>query len=125
MTKSDTIKRESTKVQKGAMIEALIKSLGVVTSACRLVQISRETHYRWMKKDKKYKTSVEDIENIAIDFVETKLHKQIEKGDTTAVIFFLKTKGKARGYVERSEVTGKDGSPLITTITTKVIRNEP
>lgn len=32
--------------------------------------------------------------------------------DASAVIFFLKTKGKHRGYVERSELTGKDGAPI-------------
>jgi hypothetical protein len=33
--------------------------------------------------------------------------------DTSAVIFFLKTRGKKRGYVERNEVTGKDGTPVV------------
>ena len=27
-------------------------------------------------------------------------------------MFYLKTKGKHRGYVERNETTGKDGGPL-------------
>jgi hypothetical protein len=113
MTKNDTIKRQRTKVQKAAMIEALIKSLGIVTTACRQVDISRETHYRWYRRDKKYKTSVDDIEDIALDFAESKLHKQIEKEDTAATIFYLKTKGKRRGYIERQELTGADGSSLI------------
>ena len=39
-----------------------------------------------------------------MDFVESKLHKQIKDDNTTATIFYLKTKGKKRGYVERREV---------------------
>ena len=96
MTKTDTHKK--------VLIAALEKSLGVVTTACKSVDISRDTHYRWLKEDDEYRQAVEDIENVALDFAESKLHKQIEKGDTTATIFFLKTKGKRRGYIERSEV---------------------
>ncbi len=95
-TKQDT--------QKAAMIEALEKSLGVVTSASRNVGISRNTHYTWMKQDDVYKESVEDIENIALDFAESQLHKQIKEGNTSGTIFYLKTKGKRRGYVERTEI---------------------
>jgi len=44
-----------------------------------------------------------DIENIALDFAESQLHKQIKEGNSTSTIFYLKTKGKKRGYIERQE----------------------
>jgi len=91
-------------ITKKAMLQALEKSLGVVTSACKSVGISRETHYRWMKEDEMYRDSVKELENVAIDFAETQLHKQISGGNPTATIFYLKTKGKSRGYVERQEI---------------------
>jgi len=90
---------------KKAMVDALEKSLGVVTTACKSVGIDRGTHYNWLKADEEYAERVKSIEDIAIDFAESKLHKQIEKGDTTATIFYLKTKGKNRGYIERQEIT--------------------
>lgn len=86
------------------MLEALEKSLGVVTSACKAVGIARQTHYEWYKEDEGYRSSVDSISDIAIDFAETQLHSQIKKGSTAATIFYLKTKGKGRGYVERQEV---------------------
>ena len=90
--------------QKAAMIEALEKSLGIVTSACNSVGISRNTHYTWLTQDDIYKEAVEEIENRALDFAESQLHKQIKEGNTSGTIFYLKTKGKKRGYIERTEV---------------------
>ena len=97
-------------ITKKAMLEALEKSLGIVTSACKSVDISRETHYRWLREDAEYKAAVEALSDVALDFAESQLHKQIKDGNSTATIFFLKTKGKKRGYVERQELdvsTGK------------------
>ena len=91
-------------IKKGAMIESLEQSLGVVTTACKVVGISRETHYRWMKEDEEYRKKVEGLIDVALDFAESQLHKQIRDGNSTATIFFLKTKGKNRGYIERQEI---------------------
>lgn len=117
VTKSD--------ITKKAMIEALKKSLGIVSTACQSVDISRQTHYRWLSEDPEYKSQCEDIAEDAIDFVESKLHEKIDgitiqtynaKGDPviyeqapsdTAIIFYLKTKAKKRGYIERQEVDQK------------------
>lgn len=104
--------RISTKTQKKAMIQALEATLGVVTAACMECGIERKTHYRWLQADPKYKEAVEEIQNIALDFAETKLHQQIRSNNTTATIFYLKTKGKQRGYIERTELTGPDGKEL-------------
>lgn len=95
MTKKD--------IHKKAMIEALEKSLGIVTTACKSVGIARNTHYDWLKDDEDYKSQVLAIEDMTIDFAESHLHKKIKGGDTTATIFYLKTKGKKRGYIERME----------------------
>ena len=92
-----------TDIHKKAMIEALEKSLGIVTTACKAVGIARQTHYEWMKEDEAYKSSVDDIADIAIDFAESQLHKQIQSGEVSSTIFYLKTKGKKRGYVEKTE----------------------
>jgi hypothetical protein len=102
-------------IQKKAMIEALEKSLGVVTTACKTVGIARSTHYEWYASDEKYKKAVDDIADIALDFAESQLHKQIQNGEVSSTIFYLKTKGKKRGYVERQEVQheGSSEAPVI------------
>lgn len=98
-------------IKKDAIIEALGKTLGVVTTACKQVGIARSTFYEWYNNDNEFRTAVDDIQNIALDFAESQLHKQIKDGNSTATIFYLKTKGKKRGYVERQEITGAEGSP--------------
>jgi hypothetical protein len=90
------------------MIKALEKSLGVVTTACREVGIARKTHYEWYNEDAEYKKAVDDLLDVALDFAESMLHKQIQEKDTTATIFFLKCKGKKRGYIERVDITSGD-----------------
>ena len=106
-------------INKKAMIDALEKSLGIVTSACKAVGISRETHYRWLREDEEYSTSVRSIEDIALDFAESQLHKQIKEGEVSSTIFFLKTKGKRRGYVERQEID-TNIAPINITISDKI-----
>ena len=106
MDKSRHIKKES-------MLDALEKSLGVVTVACKSANVPRSTYYKWLNEDEDFKAAVKDIENIALDFGESQLHKQIGDGNTSATIFFLKTKGKRRGYIERSELDLSSGDEPI------------
>jgi ATPase subunit of ABC transporter with duplicated ATPase domains len=91
--------------KKAAMIKALIDTLGVVSPACAAVRISRQAHYRWLREDEDYRRTVAEMGEIALDFAENKLMRAMEKNDLTAVIFYLKTKGKSRGYIERMEFT--------------------
>ena len=86
------------------MIEALKKTLGIVSRACDMVGISQKTHYEWLQKDAEYKSDVEAVAEMAIDFAESKLLANINNGDTTSIIFFLKKKGRARGYGDEATV---------------------
>jgi|TARA_R110000803_G_scaffold125945_1_gene193439 hypothetical protein len=110
-----------TEHHKKAMIAALEKSLGIVTTACKKVGIGRTTFYDWLKEDKEFAKEVNQIQDIALDFAETQLHSQIGEGSTAATIFYLKTKGKKRGYVERQEITGLEGTRLFEV---EILKNE-
>ena len=99
-------------IKKDAVIQALEKSLGVVTTACKQVGLGRSTFYEWLQNDPEFAKEVAEIQNVALDYAESHLHKQIGKGSTSATIFYLKTKGKNRGYIERQETTGAEGERL-------------
>jgi len=91
-------------ILKRSMLDALEKSLGIVTSAAKSVGIDRSTHYKWLESDAEYKQAVESISDMALDFAESQLHKQIQNGEVSSTIFYLKTKGKKRGYIEKQEM---------------------
>ena len=95
---------KSSHIKKETILKALENSLGVVTVACKQADIPRSTYYKWLKEDEEFAQAVKEIENIALDFAESQLHTQMKDGSTSATIFYLKTKGKKRGYVERSEL---------------------
>ena len=89
--------------RKLAMVECMKKTLGVVTAAAEMAGIDRSVHYQWYLKDETYRHACDEIGEIALDFAESKLFKMIQKEEPSAVYFYLKTKGKRRGYIERVE----------------------
>ena len=97
-------RKSTVSTRKKDMIEALKASLGVVTTASKKANIERTTHYKWLAQDAKYAEQVEAIKDTALDFAESQLHKRMQNGSDTAIIFYLKTQGKGRGYIERTEV---------------------
>jgi hypothetical protein len=119
-------------LKKDAMIQALTVSLGNVTEATAAVGMSRETHYAWLKDDPEYSAAVTSLKNVALDFAESQLKKLMEGAErqalthdgeivtikdapnTSAIIFYLKTQGKGRGYIERSELSTEIKSINIT-----------
>ena len=110
---------------KKEFLEAFVKHKGVIQYAADEAGISRQTFYNWKKKDKEFAAAVEDVEEASKDRVESKLFELIEgvqvqkivqgeeviyskPPDVTAIIFYLKTKAKDRGYTEKQEIKLND-----------------
>ena len=90
-----------TTLQKQEMfLESLRKNLFIVTSACQQSGISRTQYYQWLK-DPIFKEKVDEVIELQGDFVETQLLKRIKEGSDQSIIFYLKTKGRKRGYIDR------------------------
>jgi len=112
---------DKTDINKRLMLQALTNNLGIVSKSCEEVNISRDTHYRWLKDDEDYCEQVNAITERSIDYAEGQLYHLMAGAKRTvvtnrgavveikdapsasAIIFYLKTKGKHRGYIERVE----------------------
>lgn len=99
--------------KKETFIEVLKRSMGNVSKACKACKISRFCYYNWLKTDNEFKEACENISEYLLDFTEDALFSLIKKKDKTAIIFYLKTRGKGRGYVERQEIEHKDTPTFI------------
>ena len=98
-------------------IELLVeKYKGNIAAIARHCGVNRSTIHNRMKTSAKLTAAIYDAREAMIDNAESLLYKQMAEGNVTALIFFLKTQGKGRGYVERQEVTGADGNELQITI---------
>ena len=95
---------KSNSIKKKAFLAKMESTLGNITASCKAANIARSTYYEWMEKDPKFAAAVNELAEANIDFAESCLKQQIKDGNTTATIFYLKTKGKSRGYVETQEV---------------------
>ena len=97
------------KVTVEQLKSALIRTYGHVLPAIRIIKkehgidISRNAVYKRMQKHPSIKEAVDGaLENLK-DIAEHELARNITQGNMTAIMFFLKTKAKDRGYVEKVE----------------------
>lgn len=95
------------------VIEAVQKANGLLAVAARQLGCSRQTVYNYVEKYSTVASALAEARETNIDFVEGQLMKAIRDGNVPAIMFFLKTVGKSRGYVERQEVTGVAGGEPI------------
>jgi hypothetical protein len=78
-------------------LQELAENLGVVSKTLTKVKVTRADYNQWLN-NKEFKTRVDEVGELSVDYVENKLLTQIQKGDMNAIQFYLKTKGKKRGY---------------------------
>jgi hypothetical protein len=95
------------------MIRALSETKGMITLAAQKLDCAPNTVRRYIREYPTIAQAQKDARDKMTDAVELKLYEKIMSGDTTAMIFYLKTQAKERGYIERQEVTGADGTPLM------------
>ena len=131
----------STQRKKKIFLQAMEANMGNISQSCKSANISRQTFYNWKREDETFMEQIDEIVEGAIDFAESKLLEKISgvqmvkynkdgpiiyelAPSDTAIIFFLKTRGKDRGYIERQEFTGKDGADLYSNLSDEELDDE-
>lgn len=103
--------KQNPKLHKKKLLEALERSLGIVTPACKEVGISRTQFYLYYNSDPDFKKSVDDINEITLDFAENQLLKKIKEGSERSILFYMKYRGRKRGYNDSVDITS-DGKSI-------------
>jgi hypothetical protein len=101
--------------------DALKATRGMVYVAADRLGCSPNTIKARMKKSKKLRDIKESYEGLLLDKGELQLDQLVMAGNLGAVKYLLSTKGKERGYVEKSvhEHSGPEGGP----VTFRVVRD--
>ena len=102
-SKSDK-RTEITNANKENFLQAYKESAENIAHACKSANINRQTYYNYLEKFDTFKKECHNIKEENIDFAESILMGEIRNKNMTATIFFLKTIGRNRGYVERQEM---------------------
>jgi hypothetical protein len=118
--------RKDTKVTNKEIADALTRTHGIIAKAAALlskekseavgckISITRSAISQRIKKSEMLQEAHDQAADAMTDFAEDKLFQAISDGDMTAIIFYLKCKGKKRGYIERQtlEHSGPGGGPI-------------
>lgn len=107
--------KRDTEDNKRRLIIAMEKSLGIVTAACKEANLSRDCFYNYYREDADFKAAIDSINDITLDFAENQLLKKIKEGSERSIIFYMKHKGKKRGYVSSTDIT-TNGAAIATVI---------
>lgn len=77
-------------------------------------KVTRGAIYNRIKKSQALQDAQKDAEEKTLDLAESKLIANIREKKEASIFFYLKTKGKHRGYFEKTiaELTGKGGKDL-------------
>ena len=92
-------KRETELKHKFA--KELAAAHGQWTVAAKNANVTIARVRQWLQEDTAFAEAVYEVDQLMVDEVEQALLNKIRKGDVSAICFYLKCKGKERGYIER------------------------
>lgn len=95
------------------VIDALTQTKGMRFLAAKRLGCSHDTITRYIERYASVRAAADAQRGEMVDTAELKLWQSIQNGEAWGITLCLKTLGKDRGYVERTEQTGPAGSPMV------------
>ena len=89
---------------KAALVQALTELDGNMAAVGRRFNCHRSAVSKYVRDDPRLSELVSELTESFTDEAEQTLFKLIREGNPAAVIFYLKTRAKDRGYSERFEI---------------------
>ncbi len=95
--------------------QAIEGSGGIVSAIAKKLGCEWHTAEKYVNKYRETKEALSGEFERTLDLAESKLIANIKEGRETSLIFFLKTRGKKRGYIEtlQTEEIGKPFGELM------------
>lgn len=106
-------------------IAAIAGTGGIKANIATRLGVSRWTFDNYLKKWASVRLAYDEECERVTDRAETVLIQAINEGDVDSAKWYLKHKGKARGYTERVEMTGENGGPVRHITTIEVHHQQP
>lgn len=88
---------------KSRVMELLRISFGNLSATARALGCSRSDLVEAIAASPELQAAVQEARETLVDVAEARLLDLVRKGDVTATAFYLKTKGRNRGWCERWE----------------------
>lgn len=93
--------------ENSVIIAALDATGGIILHAAERLGIVRQTLHRWISTDTELKAAQDEITEANLDLAESALMTAVKAGSIDAAKFYLRCKGRARGYGDHVEVASK------------------
>lgn len=106
------------KITKEQMLEAIQGSQGLVSKIRRKLEailgekISWDTTEKWVHKWQETETAVKNEKEAMLDIAENNIFKDMVNGDTATSKWYLRMKGKERGYEDTPTIQVANDDPL-------------
>lgn len=118
------------KITKEQLLQAIEGSQGLVSKIQRKLEailgekISWDTTEKWIHKWEETETAVKNEKEAMLDIAENNIFKEMVNGDTATSKWYLRMKGKERGYEDTAKLQLDGTDPLNINLTGETMTAE-